>query len=401
MFAQYIPKRFANAMLKHLVAVTLLFPYFYSSKNNLYYQDFTLSNFFAILTMIFIFTSWKIDLKRNGIFLAGLGMLLIAYNGFATYMNYTYHHWYGEQINTTIAFLFFATLLMVKDSHALVDSSVIRSVIHLIVVSCGLSLWFYKKGITMMFVNNRIMINHFDDQYSWLYHHKSQYAFLLVLSAAFFAVHKKYFRNVFTYILSQGLVLICLYVSDVYTSLAAVLLIFIGQFLDYLAKAEWWKKLIVALLTPILFYIVFEELFSRILENRDIMTLGYRIPIWKNFYKLILDNPNGMIDAIFGQDRYPFEGYLYPNNCHNIFLNHMFRFSILVGGVFVLLFILLILFSFKRDICFLTIFIWGALLTPLFFDHSLKVAELPLFLFMVYCMFFEECNRKSKKIPKY
>jgi len=400
MLAQYIPKRFANAMLKHLVAVTLLFPYFYSSKNNLYYQDFTLSNFFAILTMIFIFTSWKIDLKRNGIFLAGLGMLLIAYNGFATYMNYTYHHWYGEQINTTIAFLFFATLLMVKDSHALIDSSMIRSVIHLIVISNVLSLWFYSKDMSIMFVNNKIITGISSEHYAWLYHHKSQYAFLLVLSVAFFAVHRKFFRNIFTYIISQGLLLFCLYASDVYTSIVAVLLIFAGQALDYLIKSKWWQKLIVSITVLPIFYLIFEELVARIDENRDLLTLGHRIPIWKIFSKLILENPNGMIDATLGHNRYVIEGLFNTTNCHNVFLNHMFCYSIPVGGIYVLLFAILLLFSIKRNFSFLSLFIWSALLIPLSFDHSLMGAELPFLLFILYCMFFRTYNTKQYQYSK-
>ena len=402
MLAQYIPKRFATAMLKHLVAVTLLFPYFYTATNNYYCHDFTLANFFAILTMVFIITSWKLDLKHNSIFLAGLGMLLLAYNGFATYINHTYHHWYGEQINTTIAFLFFATLLMVKDSHALVDSSVIRSVIHVVVISNVLSLWFYSKHTKIMFMNDKILIDKTYSQYSWLYYHKSQYAFLLVLCVAFFVVHRKYFRNIFTYLLSQGLLLVCLYASDVYTSMAAVLLIFAGQFLDYLLKSKWWQKLIVGLAASPAFYLILKTLLELIAENRQtrtLATLGLRIPIWQAFVKLIIENPNGMVDDFFGRNKYLVLENFRTTNCHNVFLNHMFNYSIPVGGIFVLLFTLLILFSIKRNFSFLTIFIWGALLIPLSFDHSLMVAELPFLLFMVYCMFFREQKTTKKDTP--
>ena len=65
MLEKYIPKRFANALLKHVVAVTLLIPYYYSKRYDIYYQDFILAMFFVILFMITVFTSWKLDFKRN------------------------------------------------------------------------------------------------------------------------------------------------------------------------------------------------------------------------------------------------------------------------------------------------------------------------------------------------
>ena len=88
MLTKYVPKRYPQALLKHVVAVSLFIPYIYSKTNNVWYPDFILANAFAILTMITIITSWKLEFKKNGIFLAGLGILLLAYNIISFYMNF-------------------------------------------------------------------------------------------------------------------------------------------------------------------------------------------------------------------------------------------------------------------------------------------------------------------------
>ena len=299
MLEKYIPKHVANALIKHVAAVTLFVPYYYAHNYNVYYQDFALATFFAAFFMITVFTSWKLVFRRNGVFACMLSILLVAYNGFAAYMNYNYHHWYGDQINTTLAFLFFIVLLIVKDSHELIDDNVIKATIHLIVASNVLSLMYraLDKYTYLMFFNTEVRQGEFprwSKPYSWLYAHKSQYAFLLVLCVAFFVVHRKYFRNKLTYCLSQGVLLIALYFTDTYTSMAAALLIFAGQFLNYLLKAKWWLKLVSLILFPLPFITVAKELYAQIETDRNILTLGSRTQIWPAFVQHIQDNPNGV-----------------------------------------------------------------------------------------------------------
>lgn len=399
MLTKYIPKRYAQALLKHVVAVSLFIPYIYSKTNNVWYQDFILANAFAILTMITIITSWKLEFKKNGIFLAGLGILLLAYNIVSTYMNYKYHHWYGEQINTTICFLFFMLLLMVKDSHALFDSTFLRSVIHMMVTSNVLAIGY--RLITdqnrILFMNNYVRLDKYEDytspQYCWVYMHKCQYAFILVLCIAFCVVYRKLFRNMFTYLLSLGVLLFALYLSDTYTSMAASTLIFAGLFMDYLCKAKWWKKLltIISLGIPGLFCCV--KLYSLIASERNILTLGSRTLIWKAACRLISENPNGMFNYTMGADQFMFNirpnGWLqWTFNCHNLFLNYMFRFSIPVGGIFTALIILILLIALKRKPSFLSLGIWCSLIIPLCMDYSMTCAETTIFLLLIFCIFF-------------
>lgn len=407
MLSNYIPKRFAPTLIKHVVAVSLFIPYFYSKSFNYFYQDYILANFFAILAMICIFTSWKLDLRKNGILLAGMSILLIAYNICATYMNYNYHHWYGEQINTTISFLFFMVLLMVKDPHALIDSNMIRSIIHMMVITNVLAIGYrlITEQNRILFMNNLVRRDKYVDdvmapQFSWLYIHKSQYALILVLCIAFCVVYRKMFRNMLTYILSLGVLIFALYLSDSYTSMGAAALIFVGQFLDYLRKAEWWKKLVAGVAMGVPEIIGCLKLYEMIETKREIFTLGGRTRIWKGSWEIITKNPNGMIDFTMGADIYncvfhPDGWYLKAYNCHNVFMNHMFRYSIPVGGVYSLIFLMILLFTFKRNISFTTISIVMALLIPLCMDYALTSAEFSLFITLIIVMFFRHKTSNS------
>lgn len=405
MLSNIIPKRFASALIKHVVAVSLFIPYFYSKTGNYYYQDYILANFFAILAMIAILTSWKLDFRKNGILLAGMGILLIAYNVTATYMNYNYHHWYGEQINTTISFLFFMVLLMVKDPHALFDKSMIRSIIHMMVTTNVLAIGY--RLITgqnrILFMNNLVRLDKYTDgmavQYSWLYIHKSQYALLLVLCIAFCVVYRKMFRNIVTYLMALGVLIFALYLSDSYTSIIAAALIFIGQFLDYLWKAKWWKKLITAVMIGVPGVIGCFKLYEAIGEGRELLTLGNRTLIWKGACNEISSNPNGILDFIMGVDTFPYDIYydgtiLYTYNCHNTFLNQMFRYSILVGGIFLSFFILLSVFIIIKTPHFVSIGICGAIAISLCMDYSMLCTEYTLFLLLVFLIFFIKTDNR-------
>lgn len=405
MLEKYIPKRFATAMIKHVIAVTLFFPYFTAPNGNHFYQEFILANFFAILAMVFICTSWKLDFKRNGIFVAGLGILLLAYNVFATYMNVKYHHWYGEQINTTISFLFFIVLLLVKDSHALIDTATIKATIHMIVASNVLAIVFrlvtgYNR---LLFMSDSVyLISYSEDiqkQYAWIYGHKSEYGLMLVLCVAFFVVYRKLFRNIFTYVLSLGVLFLALYISDSFTAMGAALLIFVGQFLDYLCKTNLRNKVVALITASIPLFWIGTELLKSINENRNILTLGNRTYIWKTFINHIIHNPNGFIGT-FGAQMFSYIDWrdyeVRVNNCHNVFLNHMFRFSIPVGVFFVILFVFIVILSTKKNASFKTIFIWISLFIPMTMDAALVAIELSILMVIIFIMFFLESPTKQQ-----
>lgn len=400
MLEKYIPKRFANALIKHVIAVTLLIPYYYSIPYNIYCQDYTLAGFFAVLFMAAVFTSWKLDFRRNLFPVSIISILLLAYNGFATYMNYNYHHWYGEQINTTLAFLFFAVLLLVKNDKELIDENVIKATIHIIVISNILAMLYRipDKYTFLYFFNGEVRLGEYPypnhDYFSWLYAHKSQYALLLVLSVAFFATYRHCFRNLFTYCLTQGLMLVALFVSGNYVCMVSAFVIFGAQFADYWWKAKWKVKLISILIFSVPFVFLAKELMERILAERNIFTLGSRTMIWPAFWQHILDNPNG-VGTLLGATSFPVTDTFWTNNGHNVFLNHMFRSSLPVGAIYVLLFLVLIFFSIKRRPSFFSLGFWIAILMPMNMDYALFASETPFLLFIVYCIFFHTDRTKK------
>ena len=301
----------------------------------------------------------------------------------------------------TLAFLFFIVLLLIKKPSDLIDYHVIKATIHMIVASNMLSLSFraLDKYTYLVIFNTRINIADYPGSqkpYSWLYTHKSQYAFLLVLSVAFFSIYRKYFRNIFTYCVSQGILLVALYFSDTYTSMAAVLFIFAGQFLTYWWKTRWYFKLGSLVLVPFSFWLVTKELLNRINTNRNLLTLGSRTLILESFAQHIQNNPNG-IGAAFGSENYFVTDGFSTSNCHNIFMNHMFRFSIPVGTIYIAIIVAIILYSFIKNFSFMTLGIWIALLIPLSMDYALLTAELPFTLFILYCIFFKKTSNDQPK----
>jgi len=393
MLEKHIPKRFANALLKHVLAVTLFIPYYYSKSYNIYFPDFILATFFSTLCLVTICTSWKPDFRRNGLVAGTLCILLLAYNTYATHMNYHYHHWYGDQINTTLAFLFFIALLLVQDSHELADDGLIKSAIHMIVLSNILSLGYraLDKYAYLFFFNTEVRMDgfHFSEkQYSWLYSYKCEYAFLLLLCIAFFIVYKKHFRNTLTYCFSQSILLIALYFTTTHVAMVGALIIFGAQFMDYWWKTGWKMKLSSLAIAIIPFTFVVKELYEKIIVSRNIMTLNSRTFIWSSFIEYIKTVPGG-IGASFGNAMFPVgDNFFSTNNAHNVFLNHAFRFSIPVGILYTLLILAIILFSFIKKPSFLTLGIWVALLIAMMMDQALNTVDLSFVLFLLYLIFF-------------
>ena len=148
------------------------------------------------------------------------------------------------------------------------------------------------------------------------------------------------------------------------------------------------KLISLAVVSVSLAYVV-KALYVRINENRNMATLGSRTMIWEAFIGHIQEHPHG-VGMEFSEPVFQVTEWFFTNNCHNVFMNHMFRFSIPVGMIFTLMFAVIIIFSIIKKFSFLTIGIWIALLIPMCMDYSLFASELPFFLFIVYCMFFRE-----------
>ena len=116
---------------------------------------------------------------------------------------------------------------------------------------------------------------------------------------------------------------------------------------------------------------------------------------------MISTHANGVINFTMGVDKFntvmhPRGWYYTAYNCHNVFMNQMFRFSILVGGIFTLLLLVIILFAIKRNFSFTTLLIVIALLIPMCMDYSMTNIEFILFIPLIFLMFF----KKSSPIEK-
>lgn len=66
--------------------------------------------------------------------------------------------------------------------------------------------------------------------------------------------------------------------------------------------------------------------------ERNLSTMGSRMPIWRAAVEKIKANPQGIGNrfVLNRDDWFHFDNFN-TNNCHNIFLNEMLRYSIPVG----------------------------------------------------------------------
>lgn len=394
---------YPNVFFKHFIVFALFFPFFISNIGNAYYPDFILVNLFSFLFIITIIITKQIRITRKDFLAFSLGIALILYNLSALYVNHKYLHWYSDQINVSLAFLMFITLLLVKNNNFFDNDRLIRFLIHSIVVSNVIGIFIYMLGYSgVSFLNNQIQfipvdVSYYERRFNWIYFHKSQYSLMLVLFLALFVVYRRQFRSKWTYMASIGVLFTGLIISHTYTSLLASLFIFAGQFCDFLKQKLSFLKLKHILLSLPVFGAIGGIVFlfvSKMARERNIWTLGGRIPIWKESFHILKCHPAG-IGTSFGAVSFNIPGLSFDvYNCHNLFLNQMLRFSIPVGLCYTGMFGLIIIASFVRNFSFLTLGIWVALLIPMNMDYSLLTTELPLMLFVLFCIFFRKDNAK-------
>lgn len=123
-------------------------------------------------------------------------------------------------------------------------------------------------------------------------------------------------------------------------------------------------------------------------KERDVLSLGLRTYIWTESIKKILNNPLG-IGSAFEETHFSVPGISYEvYNCHNVFLNEMWRFSLPVGLLFTLFIFCIIIYSLKKHFSFINLGIWMALLIALNMDYSLLGNDFAIFFFYIYCIFF-------------
>ena len=386
------PKRYAHALIRHFIIFSLFLPAFYSQYKDAYYQDIFLSSVIATFFVVNILFHWKLELRQNIFCSILLALALILYNivAFLNYrMNQELVFWKTYQINVTIAFLFFLVLLLLKDRHCILSDELIRLIIRVCLVHNLVGFVFRILGYCrVQMMNMEFILFEIDpanSYFSWLYLEASEYAMLLLLELAFFIVYRKHFKNMITYILSQSILVIGLILTKSTTFLLAAAIMFGCHLIQYLIERYKPPKKYMLLTIP-LFTVSGIAFFWLLFTKID--TFHTKFLIWKGHWSMLLEDPLGLRIA-FGPLKYYVSNVDTPiNQAHNIFLNHMVRYSLPVGLLYTAMFFIIIVFSIMRKPNYLTVGLWIGLLIPMNMNYSLQTLNLPLALFMIYCIFF-------------
>ena len=373
----------ASVLLKLFIVCALMFPVYFTSVDSPYYPEIIVSNILLILSSILIFFTLD-KMKENRIFILLSFCFLILYNIFFIYYITLKGQWAYDNFNVTLAMISFFLLLACSTDHFFEKHHVIQFLMAVILITTLIGILVFHLGYTSVsFLNGQLTFtphdpNYYETRYSWFYFHKSQYCFMLLLFIALFVTYRKLFPNRVTYYLSLVVLLYAIYISHTYTALFASLLIFAGCIMDYIRPrlSRIKKRYFLLLIPPVLIAAYFVYRMSR---ERN---------IWKESINQILEVNEGVGD-LFGGISFEVPGLSFEvYNCHNFFLNIMYRFSLPAGICFAVMFLLIIIFSLRKRFCFLTAGIWTALLISLGMDYALLTTDLPITMFMLYCLFF-------------
>ena len=380
-------------LFRGAVALMLLFPACYSPYTDVYqsayYGGFSWAYFLIVLYMGV--KLWENKGHLQPVSVAGLlyfgGLLL--YNILSLYYNHRYLHWYWEQINNTVAFVFLAVIAGCRTDTEEKRDGNIRFLMYCIILSNIASIILYRMGYTKLLIcNNQFVLyelpdNFYETRHYWLYSHKSEYAVMLVAFIALLVAYRKKFRHRATFWAGMGILLVCLYLTHSWTGIAGVFLIFAGYAAD---QIDWkhfhFKAWYLAVLAA--FGYAAWKVAEDVLAERNIWTLGGRTMIWKGVWEnAIQRHPEGW-GFRFGESAIEVGCGWQVNNGHNVFLNQMLRFSVPVGIVFTLLFLGIVIYTLVKSRSFLMAGTWIALLVLMNMDYALMSTEMVLLLLIVW-----------------
>lgn len=388
--------RIQRALIRLFILLTLFFPAFYSP---LGYEEggerFVLISVpYLVLGLFLLITIWndrKTPAEKNGrMFFWGFLGVLTVYNLFSFGYNITYLHWYGEQLNNTIAFLFFACLVRYRLFEGEDGEGLLRFLMACIVISNLCSILYFFLGYTGFAVCNNRMIfyrlpeDFYEFRHYWLYSHKSDYALQLILFLALFTRMKKLVNRGWMWWCAILVLLFALGLTHSWTSVACAGCVALGALLDRVNWKEFaWKKWHIggaagagAFFCGALWFF---------LRERNLSSFGSRPALWKGALAAIKTRPKGL-GMWLGE--YPIEavgeGWV-SDNAHNVFLNALLRFSIPVGLCFTALFLMIMSYCIiKSKKKWQALGVWGAALLLLNIDYSLLNYELAMFLMIMY-----------------
>ncbi len=396
-------EQFSVNMLKHVVLIALICPIVISMNLSLYSPDYVLANLFAFLCIVGILLQGPSAFEKKNVLGWILVALLVIYNGIMLYVNAQYHQWYLGQVNMTISFLLFVLLLFCKKETQHKFGQLIPLLLTLAVITAAVSLLYYFNGyygIRMLWVNVFDPVKTADgsrpENFNWVYLHKSEYAFILILFIALLVRFRKRFKYTLVWLGGIAVLMATLVATDTKTSLLASVLVFCGLLLDFVVQRKGWIRWLPLALLPIV-GLAAVYLITVIGKERDWGTLGYRTYIWEGMFKVILDTPEGM-GKMAGCLPHVMDMGFSAYNAHNVFMNLLYQFSIPAGLCGVAMFVSIIVASIVRRFSFLTLGIWGALLIPMTMDWCLTMPQYSIFLVCIYFLFFyPEADEKETK----
>ena len=190
--------------------------------------------------------------------------------------------------------------------------------------------------------------------------------------------------------------LLCLLLAHTYTAIIGALFIIACSILDLIINNVKSKKIFFGIIPVAAFGGL---LINSISKEREILSLGGRVSIWRASIAKIKEIPHG-VGLKFRGVWIPLENGTKVDNCHNIFLNEAFRFSIPVAISYTLLFMVIVLYSLKYKFSFLRLGIWLAVIIQLSMDYSLLATDLSIFLFLIYCIFFLPLSEEDNINPE-
>lgn len=387
-----------SLLFKILIATMILYPAYSVRENNTYYIRLVLPNILIVITLawhlLFCPKQYQADRTTRG-FSAICAITLILYNAVCYYFNGLYGQWYWDQANYTIGILFFLFLVLRMPRQELNRMELPRFILFVTVISTLICFFMFHK-YELQSLNIRwdaASRNNQNAEYgircSWLFPHKSQYALVLLMSSFLVLRHRGIFSRKW---ISWGiffLLLYGLYICDTMSAFGGLILGLGGMFVDYLKK----KGLLLNKYTFAgagLLAVVCVVIVALIGRQRNLYTLGVRIPIWTESVRNILANPAGIgqrFGSHFGMHAI---GALYVDNCHNVFLNHALRFSIPAGILFTILILLIAAYTIYVSRSFFALGSWLGILFLLNMDQALTPVQFAYFLLLTYFLYLYE-----------
>ena len=271
--------------LKLFIILSLFFPAFYGPFNEDYKMEY-----YAVFTLAYgallVYIVWRVLHRKKkidgflSIFLAGI----LVYNLLSIYINVKYLHWYGEQINNTIAFMFFLCLCGDEDRLGEQDDKMVVFFLRCAVLSNIISIIYFFMGYTSYLICNnqfyfyRLPEDYYEFRHYWIYSHKSDYALMLVAFMAVAVQFRDKICNKYTWGFTMLVFLTAMFLTHSWTGFGAAALVFIGACMDKINWKEFRFRRIY-LLGGIIAVTGGGIVLKLLTHERDLFSLGGRLEI--------------------------------------------------------------------------------------------------------------------------